>query len=218
MSAVLDLLSENQNPKRRAILLAATKLFMAEGYSAVAMDAVAREAGVSKATLYAHFAGKDALFEAIVADGCAAMRARAEALLSDHAHTLREALEELGLHWLRFMLRAEVQALHRVMIAESGRFPALAEAFYAAGPQAMQHWLADWLDVQRRRGALPASADPHLAAEQFLSLLRGDLFVRAKLGLVRPSEEAGLPALAARAAGALLRLHGGPESWAEGFA
>lgn len=208
MSAALDLLSENQNPKRRAILLAAAELFMAEGYSNVAMDAVARAAGVSKATLYAHFSGKDALFEAIVVDGCTVMRSHAEALLSDHPRPLRQALEELGLHWLRFMLRPEVRALHRVMIAESGRFPALARAFYLAGPLAMQQWLAGWLAGEQARGGLPPTADPALAAEQFLSLLRGDLFVRAKLGLVRPEEEAGLPALAASAADALLRLQG----------
>ncbi|MBO1079940.1 TetR/AcrR family transcriptional regulator [Roseomonas haemaphysalidis] len=219
MSAAIDLLSEHQSPKRRAILLAAAELFMADGYATVAMDAVARAAGVSKATLYAHFTGKEALFEAIVVDGCATMRLRAEALLAGAPRPLRQALEELGLHWLRFMLRPEVRALHRVMIAESGRFPALAHSFYAAGPLAMQQWLAAWLAAAQARGALPPTADPELAAEQFLSLLRGDLFVRAKLGLVRPDEEASLPALAARAAEAVLRLHAAPQqARADGFA
>jgi TetR/AcrR family transcriptional repressor of mexJK operon len=218
MSAATDLLSEHQNPKRRAILLAAAELFMADGYGDVAMDAVARAAGVSKATLYAHFTGKDALFEAIVVDGCTLMRSHAETLLTGQPRPLRQALEELGLHWLRFMLRPEVRALHRVMIAESGRFPALAQAFYLAGPLAMQRWLAAWLAGEQARGTLPPAADPALAAEQFLSLLRGDLFVRAKLGLVPPEEEDTLPALAARAADALLRLHALPEERAEGFA
>ena len=218
MSASIEMLSETLNPKRRAILAAAADLFMAESFDAVSMDAVARAAGVSKATLYAHFSGKDQLFEAIVAEGCAQMRAHADALLSDRDIPLLQALEELGLHWLRFMLRPQARALHRVMIAESGRFPALAQAFYMAGPLAMQHWLADWLGAEQARGALPPAADPALAAEQFLSLLRGDLFVRAKLGLVRPEEEDCLPALAARAAAALLRLHAAPAAPADGFA
>ena len=55
MSATLDLLSETQNPKRRAIMVAAAELFMAEGYAAVSMDAVARTAAVSKGMCRLHY-------------------------------------------------------------------------------------------------------------------------------------------------------------------
>ncbi len=43
------------------ILDAADRLFYAEGASAVGVDRIIAEAGVAKASLYAHFAGKDAL-------------------------------------------------------------------------------------------------------------------------------------------------------------
>ena len=59
---------ETESPKRRAILNAATELFAARGYGAVSMDAIARAADVSKATLYAHFESKDRLFATIVQD------------------------------------------------------------------------------------------------------------------------------------------------------
>jgi TetR/AcrR family transcriptional repressor of mexJK operon len=211
MSAVLDLFPEHQNPKRRAIMAAAAELFMAEGYAAVSMDAVARTAGVSKATLYAHFTGKEGLFEAIVADGCEKMRGRADALLSSHGLPLRQALVELGMHWLRFMLRPQVRALHRVMIAEAVRFPALARAFYTAGPQAMRIWLTGWLAEEQARGTLGAGRDPAQMAEQFLALLRGDLFLRATLALVTEAEaENSLPGIAADAADAFLCLNRRP--------
>src|ERR1700678_3279294 len=58
------------SPKRRQVIDAATELFLAKGYGAVSMDAVARAADVSKATLYAHFASKDALFATIIRDAC----------------------------------------------------------------------------------------------------------------------------------------------------
>src|SRR3981081_2768870 len=58
------------SPKRRAIMEAATDLFAARGYGAVSMDAIARAADVSKATLYAHFESKDALFATIVKAAC----------------------------------------------------------------------------------------------------------------------------------------------------
>jgi TetR/AcrR family transcriptional repressor of mexJK operon len=221
MSATADLLPETMNPKRRAILVAAAELFMADGYAAVSMDGVARAAGVSKATLYAHFTGKEALFGAIVADGCAVMRQQADSFLKRRDLPLQEALVELGMHWQRFMLRPQVRSLHRVMIAEGMRFPALAQGFYDAGPQAMETWLTDWIRGEQARGRILANVSPDRAAEKFLSLLRGNLFLRATLGLVHgETPTAELAAIALDAAVSFIRLHGATiaEQPADGFA
>src|SRR5947209_20591725 len=54
--------------KAALILRGARRAFLAGGFGAVSMDASAREAGVSKATVYAHFGSKEDLFGAVVAD------------------------------------------------------------------------------------------------------------------------------------------------------
>jgi len=205
--------SPEASPKRRAILEAAAALFMAEGFGAVSMDAVARAAQVSKATLYAHFPGKEALFLEIIGNNCRKMQEMMDVALSASGLTLEGALSELGQQWLRFLVRPEVRALHRVVIAEGQRFPHLARDFYAGGPQSVRRWLANWLAGQQRAGRLRADADLMQVAEQFLSLLRGDLFLRATLGLVTEVEESEVVALAARAAQAIVRLYGpGPDA------
>ena len=56
--------------RSESILAAATRTFLAGGFGAVSMDTIAREAGVSKATVYAHFAGKEELFGAMVGRVC----------------------------------------------------------------------------------------------------------------------------------------------------
>ena len=56
--------------KAEAILDAASQLFREHGYGAVSMDQIAREAGVSKATVYAHFVSKDQLFAAMIHNAC----------------------------------------------------------------------------------------------------------------------------------------------------
>jgi len=53
--------------KKLAVLKAALRLFLEQGFGATSMDAIAREAGVSKATLYAHVKSKEELFAAITA-------------------------------------------------------------------------------------------------------------------------------------------------------
>src|SRR5262245_43019487 len=52
--------------KRRQIIDGASRMFLAQGFDAASMGAIAREAGVSKGTLYVYFKSKEELFEAIV--------------------------------------------------------------------------------------------------------------------------------------------------------
>src|SRR5262245_55113051 len=52
--------------KRRQIADGASRVFLAQGFDAASMGAIAREAGVSKGTLYVYFKSKEELFEAIV--------------------------------------------------------------------------------------------------------------------------------------------------------
>src|ERR1700722_13637737 len=52
--------------KRRAIMEAATALFLRDGYRNTSMDQVAADAAVSKQTVYKQFADKEQLFRDIV--------------------------------------------------------------------------------------------------------------------------------------------------------
>src|SRR3954462_950393 len=56
----------NAGGRRREILAAAEELFLIQGFGAVSMDAVAKQAGVSKKTIYCQFDTKEELFEAIM--------------------------------------------------------------------------------------------------------------------------------------------------------
>ena len=54
--------------KRRAIVEAATEVFLDNGYRGASMDAIAARAQVSKQTVYKHVADKERLFSEIVAN------------------------------------------------------------------------------------------------------------------------------------------------------
>jgi len=53
---------------RAQLIAIATRLFASRGYEDTSIEAVLHEAGVSRGSLYHHFAGKEALFEAVLDD------------------------------------------------------------------------------------------------------------------------------------------------------
>jgi len=66
--AAMDRLNKNvaRGEATRAQLIAiATRMFAERGYEETSIEAVLREAGVSRGSLYHHFASKEALFEAV---------------------------------------------------------------------------------------------------------------------------------------------------------
>jgi AcrR family transcriptional regulator len=79
---------------RASILRAARTRFVTDGYAAASMAAIATDAGMTKAALYYHFPGKDALFVAVFADEVARLRSSVEHLVG--APSLRAALVALA--------------------------------------------------------------------------------------------------------------------------
>src|SRR5258708_29799998 len=53
---------------RAQLIAIGTSLFASRGYDDTSIEAVLREAGISRGALYHHFAGKEALFEAVLED------------------------------------------------------------------------------------------------------------------------------------------------------
>lgn len=170
------------------MLAAASELFMAHGYGRVSMEAVARKAEVSKATLYAHFASKERLFATMVGEACRGNTA-GEGMYPDVVDDVVEVLRAIGQRGLRFLLQAQTLAIYRVVMAEGARFPELAAAFMENGPLGFKNRLAAWLAAQTASGRL-AAADSALAAKHFMALLKSGLFMRATLGLPPAPDDA----------------------------
>lgn len=152
---------------QQRILDAACELFLENGYQ-VGMDAVAHRAGVSKQTVYAHFACKDALFRA----AAQAMIAPLQAGMDPDRRDLEECLQFIGCHYLRYISEPRLVALGRMLVAQATRFPRLAQTLYQTGPEAVLERLAARfaaaMDEHRMR-----RDDPAAAAELFLAMLNG---------------------------------------------
>lgn len=166
------------------IIDAARMLFLGDGHATTSMDAVARAAGVSKATVYAHFASKDDLFIAVVErEGEAPMIA----LRSSGAGDTARALRQFGRDAAALLLSPSTIGFQRVVASEVNRSPAVGRLFYANGPDRLIGQLAAFLRLAMRRGDL-RTAPPRLAAVQFLAIIVGDLQLRALMGVADEPE------------------------------
>ena len=119
---------------RRLIHEAAQQEFLESGYAATCMEAVAARAGVSTKTLYRLIPTKAALFEGMVTARLDEFFAGIVADVVD-SPDLASALETMLVDCAGLTLDKEVLGVHRLVIAESDRFPELAQAFYKNGIQ-----------------------------------------------------------------------------------
>src|SRR5262245_10463436 len=111
--------------KQRAILDAATALFLRQGYPGTSTGQVAELAGVSKQTLYRYFPDKNQLLRAVVLDAVAGTVDRLLAALAVLSETvdLERDLTELARWYLGSVTRPQILRLRRLAIAEAPRQP-----------------------------------------------------------------------------------------------
>jgi AcrR family transcriptional regulator len=189
--------------KAESILAAAKRAFLTAGFGAVSMDAIAREAGVSKATVYAYFAGKEELFGAVIGRECERYFARVPPSELDPSD-VRASLSILGRRFLDLLLSPDGIALHRLILAEVTRFPGLGEIFWRAGPERQRLQIEAFLKSATTAGTLAVS-DTRLAAEQFVSLVRSDIQLRHLLRLDANTDQSGMTAVLEAAVATFMR-------------
>jgi len=154
--------------KRRAILEAATTTFLRHGYRGTSMDDIAATAGVSKQTVYKHFADKQRLFTEIVTTTVdqVADPVQDEVLQLRDSGDLEDDLRDLARRQVAAVMQPRLLQLRRLVISEAGRFPELGRTFYERGPGRTIEALATVFEGLAARGELELE-DPQLAATHF---------------------------------------------------
>ena len=162
-------------------MLAAKKVFLVQGYGSASMDSIAETARVSKATVYAYFDSKDALFEAMVAEYCEEQRKAIEALEAEHP-SVEEGLYRMAQIMMRYWSQPAALQFSRMILGETVRFPELGRSFIKTGAHSLQKTVAEFLEDATRRGELKVS-NPDLVAEIFISMTRGPVQQRSLVAL-----------------------------------
>ncbi len=151
---------------------AATTLFLRNGYLGTSMDDIAALAGVSKQTVYTHFADKERLFTDLIRGNTDRVDEFIQALpnMLQDTDDLEKDLRELARRYITSVIQPQVLQLRRLVIGEAGRFPDLARTYYERVPQRVVAILAARLWHLSARGLLHLD-DPMLAANHFAWLV-----------------------------------------------
>ena len=154
---------------RTRILRQARQDFFAHGYSRFTMDGLAEELGMSKKTLYVHFAGKDEIIGAVIDDLAAEIRADADALLSNRALNLAEKLRG----FVEGMLE-RMAALHPRTVRDLQRFaPKLYAKVEAVRGVTLPYVFSRFVEEGQISGLVGTSQPPGFAIEFFLHAMQG---------------------------------------------
>jgi AcrR family transcriptional regulator len=155
---------------RQAILDAALALFADKGYFGTSLRDVARAVGIRESAIYNYFAGKEALFEALLAAESAVKTERLTAILEAPIADVRVVLEQLAEFVLDRFVVPRQQQLFRILmsdglrLAREGRINLL-ERMGSARP-GFHHVMERLVDAGHLR-----NDDPEILVMQFIGPL-----------------------------------------------
>lgn len=196
--------------KRQQIIKGACQVFSRLGFDASSMADVAREAGVSKATLYVYYENKEELFAAVIA----VERERSiDSVLAtlDLAEPAPRILETMGRELVRLVTRPKVVQAHRVVFAVVERMPEIGRQMYEGGTRRLAEALAAHLEARCAAGEL-SIPDSRLAAAQFVELcLAGILRPRLFAVIEEQAGEDEISRTVTSAVGMFMTYYGRPK-------
>jgi AcrR family transcriptional regulator len=174
------------------------------GFQRASTNVIAHRARSSKQTLYSLFPTKADLFTAV-------MSAQTEELYSHHVEYIesgkppRQALTEMGTMLLNLFSSPNFLALYRILIAEAENFPDLARQLWHLCAERGYTLLAEYLESRRIGG--PAWRK---SAVQFVSIVLGDLVLKAMLNPGHAVSKRELNSRVREAVNHFLLLHSEP--------
>lgn len=150
------------------IASAALEQFIDKGFAATRLDDVAARAGVSKGTVYLYFESKEDLFKAAIEAAMTPAVEAAEALASESGRPAAELLRCFVFGWWQMVGSTALGGLPKLLVAESGNFPEIAQWFHEAmirrAQRAMARIIAKGVDSGEFR-----AVDAELAARVFFA-------------------------------------------------
>ena len=170
--------------KAADVLRGAKTVFLRCGFEGTSVDAIAEEAKVSKATLYAHCPSKNMLFLRVVQAECDRLSAEISQPLSSGDEP-RVVLEELSRRMIGLVMDNDYIRLLRACIGAVAVLPEAGEIYMEAGPRRATRIVGQVLQGLHEAGSLKVH-DTQGAAGQFIHLSVSGIIMPRLLAVDQP--------------------------------
>jgi len=198
---------------RERILDAAFAAFMERGYAATSTLEIATRARVSKRELYALVGNKQEMLVACISERAKRLQVPADLPVPEDREALAELLTSFGMQILREVTDPAVVGVFRLAIAEALHAPEVGQALDSLGRETIRAALRQIMARAQASGLLEGR--PAELAEQFGTLLWGNLMVGLLLGVDERPNSREVAARAREATTTFLHLHGSTHSAAK---
>lgn len=183
MDAVAEQQVVRRGRKYDQVLDGARTIFLRDGFERASVDDIAREAGVSKATIYAYFPDKQLLFLEVARRECHRQTEAAESAINGDL-PVRTMLTVAAERITAFLMSEFGQRMFRIVVGEGERFPGLGREFYDYGPGLIHERLVHHMRSHVEAGQL-AIDDLDLAADQFAQLCKATIHEKLIFGMAK---------------------------------
>lgn len=176
-------MASKPSPAER-IQLAGRTLFFKHGFAGVTTDALAKEASVSKATLYKYFPSMTEVLRSVVeAEGDSFNEGLAfkPATVAE----FRESLVKFGCNLLTFLNKSDIIQFSQLMFEQSRSHPDISKEFYASAYVRSLHALAALIEHGQSKGFIHQNLTSTELAEQLIGMFEGIRCVKSNLGLTQ---------------------------------
>ena len=169
--------------KRARILQAAKSIFLKMGYHATSMDQIAKEAAVTKLTVYNHFQDKANLFICAIEESCEeSIRTKQFELTADS--DFKQALQLMCQRALSIIYLPEALKLDCLLFELAAEQSPLTQQFFDASHTRMCHVWCDFFEQAIAFKFIQADA-PLKQTELIISLMLGIRHQQVLLGLAQ---------------------------------
>ena len=166
------------------ILRAGRRLFFDLGFQRVSTDMIAKEASVSKSSLYKYFPNMSGLLKAVTEAEAVHFQA-AEPKLVDTRDELRDELIRFGADLMRFLNRAEIIRFNHLMHEEARANPDVAQEFYSAAYGRTLAHLEALFQQGLDKGFVSGPLSAEEMAMQIIGMWEGVPMVRVQMGMMK---------------------------------
>lgn len=183
---VADAVPVSRQPKKQVeVLNVASEYFLSHGYKGTSINAMARDSGISKESIYRYFSSKKELFEAVIAKELAEYRSKVEFLdYETESIPLEAALKRIAETILGVVTAERTLALRRLIFQQVRQSPDIGQYYYEIGPRTAYANLEKIFAAHRDETGF----DPEILAHYFVAMVLHRSVLQRECGVSKPME------------------------------